>query len=136
MDSELQNTKGNHDELGRFKKGNSASRGNPHHRQVAKLRSAILNTVTEDDLAEVISALLRKAKSGEIAAIKLLFDRVLGRVGESDVAAAIERAEIELVEQQMARKSVEQEASLHERELDQKKAEFNQRMDLRRSVTS
>lgn len=69
-----------HDTNGRFAAGNTLGRGNPHAAQTAKLRSAMLSAVTEDDVKAVVGKLVLLAKGGDVAAIKLLFDRVLGKV--------------------------------------------------------
>lgn len=69
-----------HDTTGRFAAGNSLGRGNPHAAQVARLRSAMLAAVSEDDMKATIGKLVELAKGGDVAAIKLLFDRVLGKV--------------------------------------------------------
>ena len=69
-----------HDTNGRFASGNTLGRGNPHAAQVARLRSAMLSAVTEDDVKAVVGKLVALAKDGDVPAIKLLFDRVLGKV--------------------------------------------------------
>ena len=69
-----------HDTNGRFAAGNTLGRGNPHAAQTAKLRSAMLSAVTEDDVKAVVGKLVALAKDGDVPAIKLLFDRVLGKV--------------------------------------------------------
>ena len=69
-----------HDTTGRFAVGNTLGRGNPHAAQVARLRSAMLAAVSEDDMKATIGKLVEMAKGGDVAAIKLLFDRVLGKV--------------------------------------------------------
>src|SRR5262245_26304736 len=78
---------------GRFSRGNSGGPGNPYAKRVAELRSALLDTVTPDDMKEVISALLRQAKSGDVAAIKELMQRLLGPPVEADLIARIESLE-------------------------------------------
>jgi hypothetical protein len=65
---------------GQFLPGNPGGPGNPHAGRVQKLRSALLNAVTEQDVSAVAAALVAAAKSGDVPAIKLLFDRVLGKV--------------------------------------------------------
>ena len=66
------------DKFGRFTANNPGGPGNPHIRRVAGLRAALLKAVTPEDVREVMAALLAKAKAGEIAAIKGLFQRLLG----------------------------------------------------------
>jgi hypothetical protein len=84
------------DEHGRFTPGNSLAKGNPHAVRVAKLRSALLNTVTEDDMREIVRKLVSLAKDGDTIAARILFDRVLGRPIESDLLARIEELEEQL----------------------------------------
>ena len=62
--------------------GSSGTRGrpgNPHARRVHRLRSALLDAVTPDDIGEIVQKLISMAKSGDIAAIKELLDRTLGK---------------------------------------------------------
>ena len=83
-----------HDTNGRFAAGNTLGRGNPHAAQVARLRSAMLSAVSEDDMKAVVGKLVALAKDGDVPAIKLLFDRVLGKVVTVDEppASSPERA--------------------------------------------
>jgi hypothetical protein len=67
------------DARGRFAPGNPGGPGNPFARQVAKLRSALVNRVTEADMERIAEDLLVKARLGDLAAIKLLFLYVLGK---------------------------------------------------------
>jgi hypothetical protein len=67
------------DAKGRFTKGNPGGPGNPFARQVAKLRSALVNRVTEADMERIAEDLIVKARLGNMAAIKLLFLYVLGK---------------------------------------------------------
>lgn len=69
------------DAKGRFAKGNPGGPGNPFARQVAKLRSALVNRVTESDMDRIAEDLIVKARLGDMAAIKLLFLYVLGKPG-------------------------------------------------------
>jgi len=70
---------------GRFTTGNPGGPGNPHSAQVQALSSALLEAVTPEDIAEVVTTLLTSAKSGDIAAAKVLLDRCLGRVTLANV---------------------------------------------------
>ena len=67
------------DDRGRFTDGNSGGPGNPHGGTVARMRAALLEGVTEDDLREIVAVLVEKAKAGDARAIRELLDRVLGR---------------------------------------------------------
>ena len=63
---------------GKFGPGNCYAKGNPFAKRVARLRSALLNTVKPSDLQEVITALLASAKGGDVAATRELLQRLLG----------------------------------------------------------
>ncbi len=64
---------------GRFAAGNPGGPGNPFAAQAARLRSALFQAVTPEDLAAVIRALVGKAKEGNVAAARELLDRLLGK---------------------------------------------------------
>ena len=64
---------------GRFLAGNRAGRGNPQARRVAALRAVLLREVTGDDLRAVVRALIDKAKRGDVAAIREVLDRAVGK---------------------------------------------------------
>lgn len=68
------------DEKGRFVEGNRGGPGNPNAIKVAKLREALLAAVTAKDLREVVKALIREAKKGDVAAARELLDRTIGKV--------------------------------------------------------
>jgi hypothetical protein len=84
------------DARGRFVKGNAGGPGNPLAARVSKLRSALLNAVTEDDVKEIVRKLVSLAKDGDTVAARILFERVLGRPVESDLIARIEELEEQL----------------------------------------
>jgi hypothetical protein len=67
------------DERGRFVKGNRGGPGNPFARQVAKLRAALIQRVTEADIQRIADDLLTSAKLGHLPSIRLLFLYVLGK---------------------------------------------------------
>jgi hypothetical protein len=76
---------------GQFAKGNAGGPGNPHGKRVADLRAALLEAVTPEDIRAVAHALVRRAKMGEVQAIRELFDRLLGKPqqgGDGDEATA------------------------------------------------
>jgi hypothetical protein len=64
---------------GRFAKGNPGGPGNPYAKRVADLRAALLESVTEADIRAVARALVKRAKAGEVAAIRELLDRLVGK---------------------------------------------------------
>jgi hypothetical protein len=81
---------------GRFAKGNPGGPGNPFARQVANLRKLILEAVTEEDLREIVRALVERAKGGDIAAIREVLNRVAGKAPESPDPDRLELDEMKL----------------------------------------
>ena len=81
------------DRDGRFAKGNPGGPGNPHAAKVASLRSALLAAVTEDDMGEIAARLVQLAKEGDLAAVRELFLRTLGRPLEHDILDRLEQLE-------------------------------------------
>jgi len=80
-------------QTGRFLPGNGGGPGNPHAARVAELRSALLGAVTPGDLAAIARSLVQAARSGDVAAAKLVFERVLGRPLEADILDRLEALE-------------------------------------------
>ncbi|WP_428937281.1 hypothetical protein [Fontivita pretiosa] len=78
---------------GRFAAGNPGGPGNPHARRVARLRAELLRAVTPQDLRNVIAALLRKARRGDVPAIRELLQRLLGPPVELDFAQRLDALE-------------------------------------------
>jgi hypothetical protein len=68
-----------HDELGRFVAGNAGGPGNPFARRVAQLRKVMLECVTDKEMEIIVCELVIQAKMGNLAAIKLLFQYILGK---------------------------------------------------------
>jgi len=64
-----------HDNKGRFTAGNKCSRG----RKVTELRRALLDAVTPEDIQAIVGQIVAKAKQGDLQAISLLLDRVIGK---------------------------------------------------------
>ena len=79
MNEQTDNGNNGRDKQGRFIVGNSGGPGNPHAKQVALLRGALLSAVTPEDLHDVIRVLIEKALSGNVSAIKELLDRLYGK---------------------------------------------------------
>ena len=63
--------------------GNKGGPGNPFARKVAELRKTLVNFVTEDDMKHIAFVLKERAMGGDLAAIKLLFQYVLGKPNET-----------------------------------------------------
>ncbi len=78
---------------GRFVKGWRGGKGNPLAGKVAKLRAAMINAVSEEDLREVIVAMLAEAKAGDVSAARELLDRLLGKPVEMDLLERLEELE-------------------------------------------
>ena len=68
---------------GQFAQGNPGGPGNPYAKRVADLRAALLESVTEQDIRAVAKALVRRAKAGEVPAIRELLDRLMGKAGDT-----------------------------------------------------
>ena len=81
------------DANGRFAPGNRGGPGNPHAKKVAQLRSALLETVTVDDMKAVMLKLVATARDGDLPAIKEMFERVLGKPIEADLMERLDALE-------------------------------------------
>lgn len=64
---------------GRFAPGNAGGPGNPYARRVARLRSLIVESVSDDDLREMVGKMVERAKGGDAAMIRELLTRLVGR---------------------------------------------------------
>lgn len=69
------------DRHGRFAAGNGFAIGNPLAAKVARFRALIAESVSDDDLREIIRTLVERAKAGDFRAITELLNRLLGKVG-------------------------------------------------------
>jgi hypothetical protein len=67
------------DVQGRFRPGNAGGPGNPFARKVAALRKTLLDSVSEQDLKDMVEALKLKARQGDTSAIKLLLQYCVGK---------------------------------------------------------
>ena len=81
---------------GQFAKGNKHGTGNPYARRVARLRSALLDAVGENGLADIVQGMVTAAKGGDVAAAKLLLSYLLGKPVESVEPDYVEIHEREL----------------------------------------
>jgi hypothetical protein len=64
---------------GQFAKGNQFGPGNPFARKCAAFRAALMDAVTDQDIKDIAVKLRDDAKAGDKAAIKLLFQYVIGK---------------------------------------------------------
>jgi len=90
------------DAQGRFIGGNPGGPGNPFARQTAELRKALLSVVTYEDMRIIGADLVVKAKMGDLAAMKLLFQYVLGKPTESVNPDTLDQQEMEQYRQGMS----------------------------------
>jgi hypothetical protein len=95
------------DENGRFTQGNPGGPGNPFARQVAALRSALLACITPDDILEIMAALLLKAKTGDLAAARLVLAYTVGKP-----AKVVDPDRCDIDEWQVLQKSVAEHAEV------------------------
>ena len=84
------------DERGRFTNGNGGGPGNPHARQVAKLRAAMIAAVSEQDIEAIVGTLIEQAKGGDVRAAQVVLDRCLGKPEAADILERIEQLEAAL----------------------------------------
>ena len=87
------------DAKGRFLPGNGGGPGNPFARRTAAVRKRLLDRVTDDDVDQLVDALLAKAKSGDVPALRLAFSYL---VGKPEAAQDPDRVDLHEWEQQKA----------------------------------
>ena len=78
---------GIHTPNGKFAAGNPGGPGNPHGGQVARLRAAMLEAVTPEDMRDVTRKLVEMAKGGDLKAIHLLLNWTLGKADSGPLVA-------------------------------------------------
>ena len=66
------------------RRGNPGGPGNPYAQQVAAFRRALVNAVTEEDISAMATALVDKAKAGDIAAFRVLLPYLVGQPSKAD----------------------------------------------------
>ena len=81
MDSSTPSTAGSpcRDRTGRFASGNRIGKGNPFARRTAEFHSALLDAVEPRMVEALAKRMMKAALEGDVAAAKLVLDRVLGR---------------------------------------------------------
>jgi hypothetical protein len=83
------------DERGRFLPGNPGGPGNPNVRRQAEYAAAVREAVTPERVAALMRRFLKAALEGDVAAARLVFDRVLGKAGvESTDSVPVDLPEI------------------------------------------
>ena len=88
-----QNGSNGRDSNGRFAPGWKGGPGNPHAIKVQRLRTALLESVAPKDVEEVIDAMLKSAKKGDVVAAREILDRTIGRAVATDVLQRLEKLE-------------------------------------------
>jgi hypothetical protein len=73
----------NHKANGDFAPGNKASRGDPHRAHTAMLRAAFHKANTPEDMAEAAKVCKSLALSGDMAAMKLWLEYLLGKPSQA-----------------------------------------------------
>ncbi len=66
-------------ENGTFAPGYKGGPGNPYAARVGQLRSMLIQAVGDNDFKDIIAALLKQAKDGDLPAIREVLDRLLGK---------------------------------------------------------
>jgi hypothetical protein len=100
---------GGRDARGRFTAGNKYGPGNPFARQTAQLRKVLLEVVTPEEMRQVAFTLLLRAKTGNLTAIKLLLQYVLGKPAEG-----VDPDRLEVEEWRLAQESKVNVADMHD----------------------
>ena len=87
---------------GRFAPGNPGGPGRPPAATVHEHRTALVEAITPEDVRDIMAALVLKAKSGDIAAARLVLERIFGRVTDTETLERIENLENRLKERDAA----------------------------------
>ena len=77
---------------GRFLPGNVGGPGNPFARRTAELRSALLDAIDVDAIRRIVGALVAAAEDGDVAAARVLLERVFGRPADTETQERLEAA--------------------------------------------
>ena len=86
------------DSRGRFQPGNKLGRGNPLAGRAAKIRAILLEAMSEERATALAEKLIDMALSGDLASIRELLDRTVGKASPSELLERVERLEILLEE--------------------------------------
>lgn len=84
---------GGRDDKGRFTAGNRIGKGRPIGAKVERLRRALIASVGTDDIREIVSELLTRAKNGDLMAVKIVFERTLGQPVQADLLDRLDQLE-------------------------------------------
>lgn len=81
------------DHSGRFAAGNKLGRGNPLAGRAAKIRAVLLKRLTPKDAGVIADALIAQAKAGDLASIRELLDRTIGKPAQTELLERVEAVE-------------------------------------------
>src|SRR5215467_1685127 len=87
---------------GRFAKGNPGGPGNPFAREVAALRTRLIQRVKHEDVDAVADQIIRQAKEGDKAAIRLFLLYILGRPAAAVDPDGLDAQELALFKREAA----------------------------------
>jgi hypothetical protein len=100
MSEPISNGSNGRDAGGRFAPGNPGGPGAPTARYARQLRErlneALFKICSPDRLLAAVDACMKHAEAGDIAALKLLVERIAGPPIASDLAERLERLEEQL----------------------------------------
>lgn len=95
--SEIPSTHGSNGDArtpgGKFAKGNKLGRGNPLAGRAARIRATLLKELKPADAKEIGAMLIVMAKAGDMAAIRELLDRTIGKPAQVELLERIEALE-------------------------------------------
>ena len=89
-------TNGSRKVNGQFGEGNKYGKGNPHAQKVAQLRTALIESITPEDIKEIAATLLTQAKAGDISSCKFLLPYLVGTAPQPCNPDEIELQEMQL----------------------------------------
>jgi hypothetical protein len=75
--------------FGHGNKANDVSKTAPVRRKRIEFQLAVLSSVDTDDIQDIMHALIREAKSGNITAAREVLDRTVGKADESELIARL-----------------------------------------------
>jgi hypothetical protein len=81
------------DASGRFTLGNREGKGNPLAGRAAKIRAVLLRKLTPKRAATIADKLIAMAEAGDLAAMKELWDRTIGRASPLELLERVEALE-------------------------------------------
>lgn len=90
---------------GRFAKGNPGGPGNPRVRTLAAHQAAVREAVSPADLGRVLHRLRDLALDGDVAAARVLLERVVGKVRQEPAAPAPWQFDTEEIQSEAGRRA-------------------------------